>query len=95
MAYKLRWSAESIRNLEEVINDIQQKWSDKEVRGFKQKLGRQLNLIIRFPTLFPVSLSNPNLRKAVLSKQTTVFYQITNNTIYLVHIHLNRKNQIE
>lgn len=93
MAYKLRWSKESIRNLEDILNDIQQKWSPKEVQIFKKKLSRQLRLIVQFPTLFPVSPTSPNLRKAVLSKQTTIFYEVTDETIYLVYIHLNRKNQ--
>jgi hypothetical protein len=40
------------------------------------------------------SLSNyhPNLRKAVLSKQITIFYKIQGNIIYLAYIFVNKKD---
>ena len=37
MAYKLRWSEESVRNLDEIIEDIRRKWPEKEVNNFKVK----------------------------------------------------------
>ena len=91
MDYKLRWSDESIRNLEEVLADISRKWTLKEVDNFKNKLKLQLQMIISHPHMFPRSQSNPKLRKAVLSKQTTIFYEIKYDTISIIHIHLNKK----
>ena len=41
--------------------------------------------------MFPVSVYNQRLRKAVLSKQTTIFYEIRNNIIYLAYMFVNRK----
>ena len=73
MGYKLRWSEESVKNLEEVLDDIKSKWSDKEVDHFKKKLSHQLQLILKNPQLFPVSNRKPGLRKAVMSKQTSIF----------------------
>ncbi len=92
MAYKLRWSEESVRNLENILEGINSKWSDKEVNHFKIKLSHQLDLIAQNPYMFPVSSFKTDLRKAVLSKQTTIFYQVTDDIIYLAYIHLNRKS---
>jgi len=39
--------------------------------------------------MFPFSDNNPKLRKAVLSKQTTLFYEIKENIIYLVFLFVN------
>ena len=50
-----------------------------------------LDLIVGNPSLFPASLKKSGLRKAVLSKQTTIFYKIEGKTIHLVYIHLNKK----
>lgn len=91
MAYKLRWSEESVRNLDEIIEDIRCKWTEREVNNFKKKFSHQLNLIIQNPLMFPVSSQHPRLRKAVLSKQTTVFYEIHDETVSLAYIHLNKK----
>jgi plasmid stabilization system protein ParE len=92
MDYKLFWSDEAVRNLEEILDDLNYKWTQKEVTNFKEKLNRQLELIISNPYLFPASQYKPRLRKAVLSKQTTIFYEIRENRIYLAYLHLNRKD---
>lgn len=55
---------------------------------------KQISLIEQNPKLFPISQYNPKLRKAVLSKQTTIFYEVTGQIIYLVYI-FNNKLEIE
>jgi plasmid stabilization system protein ParE len=92
MVYNLRWSEESVNNLDEIIDDIKRKWTDKEVNNFKKKLSHQLDLIIKNPFMFPASLHRPRLRKAVLSKQTTIFYEINEDTVFLTYIYLNKKD---
>jgi len=42
--------------------------------------------------MFPVSDHIPRLRKAVLSKQTTIFYEVKDKAIYLAYLHVNRKD---
>jgi len=92
MDYKLVWTHEAIDNLEGILNYLIANWSQKEVIQFKYKLSKQIDLILQFPKMFPVSDYNPQLRKAVLSKQTTLFYQIKGEAIYLVYIFVNTKN---
>lgn len=92
MDYKLRWSDEAVRNLEEILDNIKFKWTDKEVDNFKSKLSHQLDLIIQNPFMFPESTFKVGLRKAVLSKQTTIFYQLIGHVIYLSYIHINKKH---
>jgi hypothetical protein len=72
-SYNLQWTEESIRNLENILDYLQQNWTEKEINNFKQKLSDQLNLICRFPFIFPQSEYQKRLRKAVLSKQATVY----------------------
>jgi plasmid stabilization system protein ParE len=91
MDYKLRWSAESVKNLEEIIEYLQNKWTAKDVNKFKNKLSKHLELILQFPFLFLSSLNYPTLRKSVMSKQTTVFYKIQDNHIFIAFIHVNKK----
>jgi len=42
--------------------------------------------------MFPVSNFIPRLRKAVLSKKTTVFYEVKGKAVYLAYLHINRKD---
>ncbi len=69
-------------------------WTQREIDNFKKKLAKQIELIEKNPKLFPVSEYNPRLRKAVLSKQTTIFYEIADRMIYLVYL-FNSRQDIE
>lgn len=73
MSYEIFWTEEAIRNLEEIIDYLLSRWTQREVDNFKVKLSKQIDLIGRDPKMFPISTFQPRLRKAVLSKQTSVF----------------------
>jgi len=92
MDYKIFWAEEAIQNLEEIIDYLSTAWTQKEVNNFKLKLAKQLDLIKRNPRLFPKSVFQSRLRKAVLSKQTSVFYEVKDNPIYLIYLFVNYKN---
>ncbi len=42
--------------------------------------------------MFPVSNYNSRLRKAVLSKQTTVYFEIRDGMIYIAYLFVNKKD---
>lgn|SRR5690554_2449449 len=92
MDYKVFWTEEAIRNLEEIIDYLYARWTQREVDNFKLKLSRQIDLINKNPELFPKSSFQPRLRKAVMSKQTTIFYEVKNNIVYLAYIFVNYKS---
>ena len=92
MDCKIFWTEEAIRNLEEILEYLYSMWTQKEVDNFKAKLSKQIGLIRSYPKLFPISIFQKRLRKAVLSKQTTIFYEVNNKTIYLAYIIVNYKS---
>ena len=92
MDYKIFWTEEAIQNLEEIIEYLSSNWTQKEVDNFKLKLSKQIDHIKRNPRIFPVSTYQPRLRKAVLSKQTSIYYEVKDNLIYLVYIFVNYKD---
>lgn len=92
MAYNLHWTEEAVNNLERILNYLDQNWTHKEVNNFKLKLSKQIELIAQNPYMFPISLIHPRLRKAVLSKQTSIFYEVKNDDIFLTYLFINRMN---
>ena len=90
MDYKIFWSDEAQDNLRGIISYLESEWSEKELISFKKKLSRQLDLIAKNPRIFPVSEVQPRLRKAVLSKHTTIFYEVSSYEIHLAYIYSNR-----
>ena len=90
MDYNLHWTEEAVNNLEEILDYLNQNWTQKEVTNFKLKLAKQIELIVQNPFMFPQSLHRSRLRKAVLSKQTSIFYEVKNDTIFLAYLFINR-----
>ena len=91
--FKVFWTDEALQNLESILNYLNNRWTQHEIDNFKKRLGKQIELIEQNPKLFPVSEYNPRLRKAVLSKQTTIFYEVSDHIVYLVYI-FNSKQDI-
>jgi len=90
--YKILWTDEAINNLESVLDYLAHKWTQREIDNFKKRLSKQICLIEQNPRLFPISQYNRRLHKAVLSKETTVFYEVSDQIIYLVYLFNNMQD---
>ncbi|MGE0018278.1 MAG: type II toxin-antitoxin system RelE/ParE family toxin [Draconibacterium sp.] len=92
MDFKIVWTLEALSNLENILSYLAENWSQREIDHFKTRLSKQIGYITNFPDMFPVSLFNSKVRKAVLSKQTTVFYRKEAEIIYIVSMFVNAKD---
>lgn len=92
MSYPILWADEAIENLENILSYLSTKWTQREVNKFKAKLAEQLNIISKFPNIFPASTKIPRLRKAVLTKQTIIFYEFKEQVIYITYLFDSRQN---
>jgi len=90
--FKILWTNEAINNLESILDYLGKVWTNREINNFKKILSKQISLIEQNPYLFPASNYNSRLRKAVLSKQTTIFYEVTGQIIYLVYLFNTTQN---
>jgi len=92
--YRIFWSDEALKNLDDILEYLINRWSQTVIDDFKKRLSKQISLIEQNPNLFPISKYNPRLRKAILSKQTTIFYEVSGQLIYIVFL-FNNKQDIE
>lgn len=90
--YKVIWSEEALKNLKEIIDYLEENWSQKEIRKFASLLDKQIHLIQNNPQLFPESEILQNLRKSVLSKQVSIYYEVVENEIHIVTLFDNRQD---
>lgn len=90
--YKIYWTDEALDNLTKIIKYLEDRWTDKEIRNFSKLLEKQIELIQANPELFPFSLTSDGLRRSVLTKQTTIYYQISNDEIRTVTLFANRQD---
>lgn len=90
--YRLSWSAEAISGLKEIINYLERKFSEKEVKKFVQKFDKQMNLIERNPEIFPISSKSKIVRRAIVANLTSIFYLIEGDEIKIISVYDNRKD---
>jgi plasmid stabilization system protein ParE len=69
------------------------KFTNKEVTKFESLL-RQFELTVsNFPTLYPESISQKLLRRAVIHKNTTVYYIFNNDKVTIIAMKDNRQEK--
>ena len=88
---KLEFSDRSLKEIRNTVDYLKVKWSERISDNFLKELKRNIDLIQINPELFPIS-EFEGLRKCVVSKQTSVFFIIKNNTIYIVSVFYTRQN---
>jgi plasmid stabilization system protein ParE len=91
-SYKIIWSDEALTNLKNIINYLENNWSQKETSKFARLLEKRINLITKNPFLFPESNILNGIRRSVLSKQITIYYRITESQIRIITLFDNRQN---
>jgi plasmid stabilization system protein ParE len=65
-------------------------FTQKEIDNFYKLLERFEEIIVHFPELYPVSTKKFKIRRAVLSKQLSVFYRVFEHKISVVAVLDNR-----
>ncbi len=77
------WSDNAELDYHENINYLLKKWSEESASNFIEEVDAVLDLIKINPKLYPES-DYKSVRRVVIRKQITLFYQVKGSTIYLV-----------
>jgi plasmid stabilization system protein ParE len=86
------WSIESSEKIQSIKEYLLEEWTEDEFNAFLLKLRNFERLVVQYPNLYPVSSSEPSLRKAVLSKHQSVIYKIDGKIIRIITILDHRQN---
>jgi len=70
----IEWSLEAEQNLNAIFDYLETTWSKREISNFAKKLESNLQLISSLPAAFPYYCKEKNIRRCVLSPQTTIYY---------------------
>jgi len=90
--YKIIWTDEAYKNLQHIVSYLEKFWTSSEIRKFAKLLDKQLILIKKNPALYPYSNKSRQIRKSVLTKQTTLYYKVNDTEIYLVSLFDTRQS---
>ena len=79
-------------DLESIASFLQNQFSNKVKTDFLVRLSERFLLIEEMPLMFPVSPKNKQVRRCVIHKNVSCFYEVTDNYVFILSILDNRIN---
>ena len=90
--YKIIWTDHALAELKEIINFLESNWTRKEISRLFKKIEKSLAQIGRNPAMYPKTDKRESVRRAVLTRQLTLYYKTDKNYIYILSLFDNRRN---
>ena len=88
---KVLWTEEANKNLSSIIKYLEDNWTKREIEKFLKKLNKHISIIQSQPDSFPKT-NNYNVRRSVVTKQITLYYSISQDTLNIVSLFDNRQD---
>lgn len=93
MSFVVVWTPEAIETFDIIVELIESKWGFATAQKFVRSANRTINNIIDNPAIF-IGIIDQNIRKAYISRQTSLFYEINGQQIILLYFWDNRQEPI-
>ena len=86
--YSIRARQEELALLEYLVENF----GRKKAKEVYDRIEKVLDEISKMPELFPASKKIKNVRKCVLSKQTSIYYRVVGEYIEVITFRANRRD---
>lgn len=91
MKHVLKWTPIAREDYALILGFIESNFGSDTALIFLEKTEKVLDRILEFPSIYPVSSKRKNVRKAVITKQISLFYTINKQEIWVLEFIDNRK----
>jgi plasmid stabilization system protein ParE len=92
MAYEVIFSDEIFEKLNAIVYYLENNWSKEVAEAFLKTFYRRIDNLAYNPKAGMQTLKNPSIRKFVITKHNTLYYEIFENRIELLTIFFNAQN---
>lgn len=89
---KVVWSLEAESSFNAIIDFLLARWTVKEASTFIDVVENTIEKIVEHPIMFKISQYNRQSREALITKHTTMFYRIFDETIEIEYFWGNFQN---
>jgi plasmid stabilization system protein ParE len=91
---QIEWTFEAKQNLDGIFDYLEIVWTEREISNFAQLLEENLQRIANNPSMFPYYDEKINVRRCVISPQTTIYYREikSENKVIIITLFDNRQN---
>ncbi|MGZ3766222.1 MAG: type II toxin-antitoxin system RelE/ParE family toxin [Mucilaginibacter sp.] len=84
------WTNRSISDSLNIKEYLNKEFSQREIDNFYKLLEAFEKIVLSFPNLYPQSIKNKKVYRAVLSKQLSVYYKLSRDQIIIIAVLDNR-----
>lgn len=91
MVYKVVWSIEAEKSYTDILIWINQKWTKKELTNFINRTKAVISMLEKNPGIYQKS-NKGEIHRAFISRQTSLYYKVTENEVYLLAFSDNRES---
>lgn len=88
--FAVLWTSMALDNALRIKNYILVNFSNREVDAFLNLLKSFETAVSVFPKLYPASHTHKNIRRAILNRNLSVFYQVVESAIIVLFVQDNR-----
>ena len=88
--YKIIYSKRSLANIRTIKDYLLYKFTQREVDNLYRMLSDFEKVAASFPQLYPLIINSEKIRRAVLSKQLSVFYTYSKDNLIITAVLDNR-----
>jgi len=92
MALEILWADEANEDLDEIVEYLEQKWTEEQIHSFFVRLEECLTNIKKAPHRQKDSLRKKGTKEYQHSSQTTIFYSFDSKKVNILRIWTNLKN---
>ncbi|MDF1548653.1 MAG: type II toxin-antitoxin system RelE/ParE family toxin [Bacteroidales bacterium] len=89
----MQWTKRAEKSFDKIVGDIEEKWSEASAKKYVRKTAKLLGQIAENPEMCPAIEGKEEVRKGLVTTQTSVFYGIMDNYIRLITFWDNRRDQ--
>ena len=94
MSTRIEFSSAAKETYNSIQLQILYRWGSTALAKFEKKTLRTLGLISQTPFIYQAIEGNENLRKAVINKNCSVFYEVKPSEIRILYFWDNRQEPI-
>lgn len=95
MNLKIEWSPRATNEYLNLIDYLLNEWGEKATIKFSNRLQTILTNISKSPKMYPATVNRENVRRCVVSKQTSLYYRVKKEKIEIVTLFYTRQNPLK
>lgn len=92
---KIIWSPAAEEDLISILDYLQNKWSQRVINKFINKIDDNVGLILEDPKIFPIINQELQIRKSVVTKHNTFYYREVSEGVEIVRLFDSRQDPVK